>query len=118
MRGTEQRWHQAAEEILSGFREWRRQHPTATLSAIEAALDERWAVARARIVQEAALASAATDVRALPVDERPRCPTCGERMAVAGPEDRHLTTTYEQPLTLSRCYVVCTACSQAAFPPG
>ncbi len=47
------RWREETEAILTGFKEWRLQHPRATLSEIEAALDARWAVAR------------------------PRCPDCG-----------------------------------------
>ena len=118
LEGIDQRWQQEGAAILSGFKEWRLQHPRATLSEIEAALDERWAVARARILEDAALASAATDLRALPEAERPRCRACGALMAVRGPAERHLTTTYAQPLTLRRHYAVCAACDQALFPPG
>lgn len=114
----DQRWPQEAEAVLSGFKEWRLQHPTATLSALEAALDERWAVARARLLADAALASAAANLAALPVADRPRCPQCGRVMGLRGPEARHLTTTYAQPVTLRRHYAVCAACDQAVFPPG
>lgn len=38
-------------------------------------------------------------------------------MAPRGPETRHLTTTYEQPLTLRRHYAVCAACAAALPPP-
>ena len=114
----DRRWQQEAEGVLSGFAEWRPQHPKATFSEIEAALDERWAVTRARLLGEAALASAAGDLRALPVAERPRCPRCGGVMALRGPEARHLTTTYEQPVILRRHDAVCAACDQAVFPPG
>ena len=114
----DQRWPQEAEAVLSGFKGWRLQHPTATLSEIEAALDERWAVARARLLAEAALPSAAADLRALPAEERPRCPQCGDLLGRRGPEARHLTTTYEQPLTLRRHDAVCAACDQAVIPPG
>jgi len=113
----EQHWQHEAEEILVGFMEWRQQHPHATLSALEEALDERWAVARARILQDAALASTAANLRAVPAEERPRCPQCGELMEVRGPEERHLTTTYEQPISLRRQYAVCAACNEALFPP-
>ena len=103
----DQRWPQEAEAVLTGFKEWRLQHPTATLSEIEAALDARLARLRARLLEDAALASAAADLQALPPAARPRCP-----------EVRHLTTTYEQPLTLRRHYAVRPACDQALSPPG
>ena len=112
------RWATEAAAVLSGFKEWRLQHPTATLSEIEAALDSRWAVARARLVADAALASAAADLRALPAAARPVCPQCGGAMAVRGPEARTLTTSYEQPLVLRRDYAACAACGEALFPPG
>lgn len=116
--GFDQRWQQEATAVLSGFKAWRVQHPKATLSELEEALDERWAVARARLLADAALASATADLRARPVAERPRCPQCGAVMAIQGPEARHLTTTHEQPLTLRRHYAVCAACDEAVFPPG
>ena len=47
-----------AEAVLTGFKEWRLQHPRATLSELEAALDGRLAVLRARLLEDAALASA------------------------------------------------------------
>ena len=118
LEGLGQQWQQEAAAILSGFTEWRLRHPRATLSEIEAALDERLARLRVRLLEDAALASAATDLRALPEAERPRCRACGELMAVRGPAERHLTTTYEPPLTLRRHYAVCAACNQALFPSG
>ena len=104
--------------MLSGFKEWRLQQPQATLTEIESALDERWAVARARLLEDAALASAAADLRARPERDRPRCRQCGQTMHLRGPEVRQLTTTYEQQVTLRRHDAVCPACDAALFPPG
>jgi predicted RNA-binding Zn-ribbon protein involved in translation (DUF1610 family) len=112
------RWAGEAEVVLTGFKEWRLAHPRATLSELEAALDARLAVMRARLLEDAALASAAADLAALPPEARPRCPACGAAMALRGPETRHLTTTYEQPLALRRHYAVCAACGEALSPPG
>jgi len=111
-------WRQVTEDILSGMAEWRQQHPTATLREIEDALDARWAVARARILQDAALASAAADLRRANPEARPSCPTCGERLEARGQEDRTLTTHGNQPLTLRRTRAVCPACGMGLFPPG
>jgi predicted RNA-binding Zn-ribbon protein involved in translation (DUF1610 family) len=109
------RWAAEAGAVLGGFKEWRLQHPKAMLSEIEAALDERWAVARARLLSDAAQASEAADLRR---GTAVRCPQCGERMAVRGPEARTLTTTHEQPIALRRHYAVCAACGEALSPPG
>src|SRR4051794_3863853 len=112
------RWQAETTAILTGFKAWRQAHPRATLAAIEAALDSRWAVARARLVEDAALASAAADLRALPPEARPRCPDCGAMLEARGQEVRHLTTTHEQPLTLPRHRAVCPACGAGLSPPG
>ena len=116
MRGDfDARWVAEAGAVLGGFKEWRLTHPQATFSELEAALDERWAVARARLLADAALASAAADLRQ---GAAVRCPQCGARMAVRGAATRTLTTTYEQPVPLRRDYAVCAACGEALFPPG
>ena len=44
------------------MKEWRLQHPTATLSEIEDALDERLSGMRARMLEDLALASAARNL--------------------------------------------------------
>ena len=43
-------WEQLAEEVMSGMKEWRLQHPKASLREIERALDERLGKMRARMV--------------------------------------------------------------------
>jgi hypothetical protein len=62
--GFEARWHEEAEEVISGMKEWRLQHPKATFREIEQALDERLGKMRARLLQDAAMASAAMRGRA------------------------------------------------------
>ena len=44
---TEAQWRQLADEVCTGMKEWRLQHPKATLTEIERALDERLARMRA-----------------------------------------------------------------------
>jgi predicted RNA-binding Zn-ribbon protein involved in translation (DUF1610 family) len=111
-------WEELAADVFSGFREWRVQHPRATFKEIESALDARWARARARILSDAALASAAADLGAVPLAERPVCPDCGGRLVLAGQEARTLTTTYEQQVRVVRSATECTACGRRVFPPG
>lgn len=115
---AEQAWEDVAAEVLSGFREWRVQHPRATFKEIETALDERWARVRARVLGEAAMGSAAGDLRKTPAAARPVCSDCGGQLALAGQEERVLTTTYEQAIRLRRSATVCTACQRRIFPPG
>jgi predicted RNA-binding Zn-ribbon protein involved in translation (DUF1610 family) len=113
-----QRWDELAAEVCTGFREWRVQHPRATFQELETALDARGARVRARLLAEAAVQSAASDLRAVAAAARPVCPECGGQLVVAGQEERVLTTTYEQQIPLRRSATECTACGRRVFPPG
>ena len=61
------------------MKEWRLQHPKATLRQIEGALDERLGKMRARMLQDAALASAAADING----HRPASGPCVLHVGVA-----------------------------------
>lgn len=111
-------WQVLAEEAMTGMAERRVQHPTATLREIETAIDEHLAQVRARMLQDAALLSAAADLREVPAAARPGCPDCGQRLEARGKETRRLTTRHEQVVTLHRTRAVCPACGTALFPPG
>jgi predicted RNA-binding Zn-ribbon protein involved in translation (DUF1610 family) len=115
---VEARWRELSEEVITGMAEWRAQHPQATLTEIEAALDERLANVRARMLQDVALASAATDLSGQREGERMLCPQCGHALEARGQEERTLRTTYERPVTLRRSYAHCPACGVGHFPPG
>jgi hypothetical protein len=100
---VEARWRKLSHEVITGTVEWRGtgtvewrgtgtvewrgQHPQATLRGIEAALDERLAHVRARMLQDTALASAATDISALPAEEWPCCPDCGPVLEARSQEE-------------------------------
>jgi hypothetical protein len=101
---VEARWRELerSEEVITGMAEWRAQHPRATWKESAAALDERLAQVRARMLHDTVLASAATDVRQLPVDERPRCPECGPALEARGQEERTVRPPYERAVTLRR----------------
>lgn len=111
-------WRVLSEEVIVGLKEWRVQHPQATLQEIEAAVDERLAQFRARMLQDMALASQAADLSQASVQERPVCPTCGGPVEPRGPHERHLTTHQGQTLTLKRSYAVCPTCQVGFFPLG
>lgn len=114
----EERWQQVVAEVTSGFWDWRAAHPVATFRELEAALDERWARARARLLEDAALASRVADLTSQPAAERPRCPDCGETLQARGRRRRRVTVTGNQPVELRRSYAVCPACGAGLFPPG
>ena len=112
------RWNELAEEVITGMKEWRLQHPKATLREIERALDERLAKMRARMLQDAALASAAADIQTAAEEEHPVCPECGARIESRGKQERQVTTLHNELLRLERSYGVCPACGAGVFPPG
>ncbi len=114
---VEAQWQALAEEVLTGMKEWRLHHPRASLGEIEAALDERWSVVRARMLQDLALASRAADLSAAAPAERPACPSCGGPLEARGQHPRALTTYHDRTITLDRSYAVCSACDAGLFPP-
>jgi uncharacterized protein with PIN domain len=110
-------WRQLAEEVVTGMKAWRLQHPQATFREIEHALDERLARVRARMLEDAALLSRAADWREASTSERPRCPQCGTMLESRGAQTRTLTTQYAQSVELKRQYAVCPQCQAGFFPP-
>ncbi len=113
----ETRWQQLVDEVMTGMKEWRLQHPRATFQEIEAALDEKLAKVRARMLQDIALASTAARVSQEEQAERPKCPQCGGPMEARGEQTRTLLTNYNQPIELRRSYTYCPACQAGLFPP-
>ena len=105
------RWDRLAGEALAGVRRWREAHPTTTLTEIEAAVDAEFGSLRARVVADAAAASAAATARSA-------CPDCGGTMHADGTEVRRLTTAGDRPVTLRRTRLRCPACGAGLFPPG
>lgn len=114
---SEQSWHHLTEEIMSGMREWRAQHPKATLREMETELDARWARVRARMLEDMALASAAADWTEASQSEQPTCLDCGQPLQLRGAQTRTLQTQGGQVLQLQRQYGSCPACGAGLFPP-
>src|SRR5438270_1550323 len=114
----EGRWKELSEEVISGMLEWRLQHPKATFSEIEAAIDERLSRLRARMLQDASLASAATDWAQSPAGQAPSCPKCQRPLMRRGKRKRRLQTHGGREVELERTYGVCPECGAGFFPPG
>jgi hypothetical protein len=110
-------WEALSREILSGIREWREQHPIATLREIELVLDERLAPLRARMLQDVALQSHAAGTNAVADAERPICAVCRIPLVLRGKRARQLKTSGGQNITLERSYAICPTCKKGLFPP-
>jgi predicted RNA-binding Zn-ribbon protein involved in translation (DUF1610 family) len=117
-RDFDSRWEELSQEVMTGMKEWRVEHPRATLSEIEQALDERLGRMRARMLEDLALASAAADLSAETAQPRAVCPDCGSALESRGQKRRQLKTHSDQPLVLWRSYGVCPTCQVGFFPPG
>jgi predicted RNA-binding Zn-ribbon protein involved in translation (DUF1610 family) len=111
------RWHELTEEVITGMKEWRLQHPKATFREIEAAVDERLSRVRARMLEDAALLSRATEAQAEAAEVPLNCPACGTPLQARGKQSRDLVTQPDQPIHLERQYAVCPPCGQGFFPP-
>jgi hypothetical protein len=111
-------WEALSAEILTGMREWRLQHPKATLREIETALDEHFYRLRARMLQDLALQSNAADWKQEQASGRRSCRVCGTPLIQRGKQPRQLKTYGGQQLTLTRSYGLCPKCKKGLFPPG
>ena len=114
---NESLWRQLSEEITSCMREWRVQHPKATLREIETEFDQRWARARARMLEDLALQSTTATWQEEARLQQPTCPECGTPLDERGSHPRTLLTQGGQQLTLERSYGVCPSCGSGLFPP-
>jgi len=103
------------EDILSGMREWRQQHPKATFAEIERETMQRIAQFQARIMEEIAQTSQAADWQE---GKAPNCPECGAKLRRRGERERHLQVAGGGEVKLKRAYAVCPVCGAELFPPG
>jgi hypothetical protein len=94
----DRKWEKLAEEVLSGMKEWRIQHPRATLKEIEGALDQRLNRMRARLLEDMALASEAANLQEEGARARP--PQCGEALVSRGKRKRGLQTNGGEEIVL------------------
>jgi hypothetical protein len=114
----EQRWHQLSAAAMTGIADWRFQHPKATLRELETELDARLAHMRARVLEDLALESAATDWSEQTASSPPACPQCGSPLQAGALHARTLQTHGGQSLTFERRYGRCPVCEIGLFPPG
>jgi uncharacterized protein with PIN domain len=117
LEAIEAAWHREAEAVITGIKEWRAQHPRATFTEIEQALDARLDGMRARLLEDLALASRAADLSG-EAGERPRCPDCGAELRPRGGHEREVVTRGDRVVRLARRYAACPECGGGRFPPG
>ena len=104
-------WDALLTHARDAVRQWRDAHPRATFTEIETAVDAEMQRVRARLVTEAAGGTAPCS------DAAPHCPTCGQRLHARGQRTRTVMVAGEEPVTLTRAYLVCPGCGTGLFPP-
>lgn len=97
-----------AEDIRGELREWRREHPTASLSAIDAEVERRYRDLLTEVVEE--LASAEQEAEGI-------CPHCQQPMQRRGQHPHTVQGRGGKQITLRRGYAVCPVCGTGLFPP-
>ena len=117
MRDLDGAWREDFEAASTAVAQWRREHPRATLTEIEDALDERLHAVRGRMLEEMVLVSGAAVFAGAEEGERPRCPGCGDCLVSLGVAERRLMTTGGREVRLRRAYGRCPSCGTELFPP-
>jgi len=108
------RWVELERRIEEELAAWRREHPRASLTEIELAVE----AVTAR-VQATLIAALAGEEAAGEVDDQPACPACGVRLRRRGRRTRQVLVPHQgQALPLERDYLVCPACGAGLSPPG
>ncbi|PZR66308.1 MAG: ISKra4 family transposase, partial [Solirubrobacterales bacterium] len=85
-------WQAASRAVEQGVMVWRQAHPRATLAELEEVVAEAVSRLQARYLEDLAHASAARDLTATTLEERPRCPRCGEALQARGRQERRVLT--------------------------
>ena len=110
----QKRWEEQGEDIFAAVAQWRTAHPKATLAEIEHAVDEQMNRLRARMIEQAAQASAAAESEA---SQGLMCEQCGQRLQARGRAKRRWQTHGGQEVEVERTYVTCPQCGGGFFPP-
>jgi hypothetical protein len=110
-------WPALIEQVITGMVDWRSAHPPATFAEIEAEVETRLGELRARMLEDAVLASAARS-GTLGGGERKDCPSCGGPLVARGEPGRRVRIRGDRQVTLRRTYLTCTRCGRGLFPPG
>ena len=111
----QQRWEDQGEDVFAAVAQWRAEHPKATLAEIEQAVDEQMNRLRARMIEQAAQASAAVESEA---SQGLVCEQCGQPLQSRGKARRTWQTQGGQQIEVERSYVTCPQCGGGFFPPG
>ena len=112
-----EQWLPALEGAAESLAAWRREHPRATLTEIEAATRRSMGPVEAAMIAAAAMTSPAADLATTPGRERPVCLACSGPLISRGKRKRVLQTELGESLRMERSYAMCGRCGLEFFPP-
>jgi hypothetical protein len=110
-------WPALIENVITGMEDWRSAHPQATFAEIEAEVETRLGQVRARMLEDAVLASAARS-GTTGSGARQDCPSCGGPLVARGEPGRRVRIRGDRQVALRRTYLTCARCGRGLFPPG
>ncbi len=118
MSEQQDKWRDLQDKVNAAIAAWREEHPEATLTEIEEAVDSRIAAVRTKMVADLAQGGRTAELKRLGQAERPACPQCGQAVAANGKGRRKLKTIRGQVIELERDQAYCTHCEVTFFPSG
>lgn len=113
----EEQWRDLSEQVLTDMKEWRSNHPKATLREIEDEVHSRISRLEAQLIQETAQQSKSRTWSAASAKPRPTCPVCGTPLQARGKRERKLQAAGGEEVRLTREYGTCPTCGTGLFPP-
>lgn len=111
-------WADIFSEVQAAMTAWRREHPKATMVAIELETQRVLSRLQARLVTDVAQHSDAAFFADRPPLERPLCPVCAVPVQPRGAKERQLRGYGNQEIGLAREHATCPHCERAFFPSG
>lgn len=102
----------SSEDLADKVRQWRHDHPKATLTEIEDTIDQAWAQLRQKIVAELIEETAPQAETVI------HYPECKATMVKNGKKKRKLVIKGGEEVSIERQQMRCLACGTTLFPPG
>jgi hypothetical protein len=106
----------SSEAIMAELEDWQAVHPQASFAEIEAAVEERVAAVRGRLLAAALRRRARQDAAA--PDAAWQCVGCGRRLQRRGQATGEVLVRGSRAVALVRAYGACPTCGVGLFPPG
>jgi len=109
---------QLGQAFAARVRDWKQQHPQATLEEMDEGMLHLTRELHAQTISELAMQEPEADWAEWPEGQRPRCPRCAVPLHPHGRRTRHLHGYGGTTIVIQRTYGTCPLCQASFFPPG